>query len=464
MMFVGRKRELDGLNKQYESGKFEMTIIYGRRRVGKTTLIKEFIKEKNAVYFLSTNASGDMNLKIFAEQLIRHFDPGLENASFPDFDAAFQYLSRKSEDERMVLVIDEYPYLAESIEGMSSILQRAIDEYFAKGKLFIILCGSSMSFMENQVLNQKSPLYGRRTSQIRLQPFTFQETLYMLDGMDPEEVAVYYGVTGGVAEYLSFIRKDWSLKENLVNLFFDTRGRLYEEPKNLLNQELREPKVYNDILFAIANGASRNNEISTVVGKQSSAVNPYLNNLQELHIITKESSITKFGSVKSIYRINDAMYRFWFRFVRKGMANIEMGQGREYYDIKVAPFISEYMGPVFELIVQEYMLLKNRGNKPQDYITEQGRFWGTDPNRKKEVEIDYLGITESAYLIGEAKWTSEPIGYSEFEKLKEKAELIPGQHYYFLFSKSGYTKSFVRSKSNVKLVSFADMAIDFLKI
>jgi hypothetical protein len=158
------------------------------------------------------------------------------------------------------------------------------------------------------------------------------------------------------------------------------------------------------------------------------------------------------------------MYRFWFRFVRKGMANIEMGQGREYYDIKVAPFISEYMGPVFELIVQEYMLLKNRGNKPQDYITEQGRFWGTDPNRKKEVEIDYLGITESAYLIGEAKWTSEPIGYSEFEKLKEKAELIPGQHYYFLFSKSGYTKSFVRSKSNVKLVSFADMAIDFLKI
>lgn len=464
MMFVGRKRELDGLNKQYESGRFEMTIIYGRRRVGKTTLIKEFIKDKNALYFLSANASGDMNLKIFSEQLMQYFDPGLENASFPDFDAAFRYLSRKSEDERMVLVIDEYPYLAESIEGMSSILQRAIDEYFSKGKLFIILCGSSMSFMENQVLNQKSPLYGRRTSQIRLQPFTFQETLYMLDGMDIEEIAVYYGVTGGVAEYLSFIRKDWSLKENLVNLFFDTRGRLYEEPKNLLNQELREPKVYNDVLFAIANGASRNNEISTVVGKQSSLVNPYLNNLQELHIITKESSITEFGSVKSIYRINDAMYRFWFRFVRKGMASIEMGQGSEYYDIKVAPFISEYMRPVFELIVQEYMLLKNRDNKQQEYITEQGRFWGTDPNRKKEVEIDYLGVTESGYLIGEAKWTSEPIGTSEFEKLKEKAEMIPGQHYYFMFSKSGYTESFVRSKSNVKLVSFADMAKDFLRI
>ena len=462
-MFVGRKRELDGLNRQYDSGKFEMTIIYGRRRVGKTTLMKEFIKDKNAIYFFSTNASGDMNLKIFSEQLTSHFDPGLGNISFTDFDVAFRYLSSKSEDERIVLVIDEYPYLAESMEGMTSILQRAIDEYFSKGKLFIILCGSSMSFMENQVLNQKSPLYGRRTSQIRLQPFSFQETLLMLNGMDPEEIAVYYGVTGGVAEYLSFVRKDCTLKENLVNLFFDTRGRLYEEPKNLLNQELREPKIYNDILFAIANGASRNNEISTVLGKQSSAINPYLNNLQELHIITKESSVTKFGSGKSIYRIKDAMYRFWFRFVQNGMASIEMGQGSGYYDIKVAPFISEYMGPVFELIVQEYMHLKNRVNDLPDFITEQGRFWGTDSQRRKEVEIDYVGITESAYLIGEAKWTSEPIGRSEFEKLKEKAELIPGQHSYFMFSKSGYTKSFYEKHHSVKLVSFSGMVKDFLK-
>ncbi len=240
-----------------------------------------------------------MNLKIFSEQLIHHFNPSLRDLAFPDFDAAFRYLAEMTRNERRVLVLDEYPYLADSVDGMSSLLQRAIDEYFLKGQLFVILCGSSMSFMENQVLHQKSPLYSRRTSQIKLQPFTFRETLEMLEGMDHNDIAVLFGATGGVAEYLSFVNKEKTLKENLLELFFETRGRLYEEPGNLLNQELREPKLYNDILFAIAAGSSKNNDIASAVGKQSSAINPYLNSLQELHIITREESVSKFGFKKA---------------------------------------------------------------------------------------------------------------------------------------------------------------------
>lgn len=461
-MFVGRQNELEGLNKQFSSGRFEMTVVYGRRRVGKTTLIKEFGKDKKVIYFLSTNASADMNLKIFSELLFRQFNSGLSDVSFPDFDAAFRYLGDKANDERIILVIDEYPYLAESVEGISSLLQRAIDEYFIKGQLFLILCGSSMSFMETQVLHQKSPLYGRRTSQIRLQPFTFRETLAMLDGMGGEEIAVLYAVTGGVAEYLSFVNKEISLKENLVELFFETRGRLYEEPANLLNQELREPKVYNDILYAIANGSSKNNEIATSVGKQSSAINPYLSNLQELNIITKEESISKYGSRKPIYRITDGMYRFWFRFVRNGMTYIEMGEGVSYYDRKVQPFLSEFMGPVFESIVQEYMLNRSFKSKLPDHVIQQGRFWGTDPRQKKEVEIDYLGITDSGYLLGEAKWTNSPIGESEIKLLKEKAELVPGQHHYYLFSKSGFKGQLQERHPNTALITFSEMIREFL--
>lgn len=460
-MFVGRHKELDELNRQFSSNNFELTVVYGRRRVGKTTLIKEFAKEKKVIYFLATNASMEMNLKIFSEQLIRHFDPSLSDLSFPDFGAAFRYLAEKTKNQRMVLVIDEYPYLAESVNGMSSILQRAVDEYFIHGQLFLILCGSSMSFMENQVLHQKSPLYGRRTSQIKLQPFTFQETLEMLDGMDREEIAVLYGVTGGVAEYLSFIKKEITLKENLLDLFFETRGRLYEEPANLLNQELREPKVYNEILFAIANGASRNNEIASSVGKQSSTINPYLNNLQELHIITKEESISKFGSKKPIYRINDGMYRFWFRFVRNGMMYIELDQGGSYYDMKVGPFLSEFMGPVFESIVQEYMFHRSVESKLPDHVIQQGRFWGSDPRRKKEVEIDYLGITDTGYLLGEAKWTKALVGESEINSLKEKAELIPGQHHYYLFSKSGFKNKLSERHPNIELITFTEIVNEF---
>ena len=460
-MFVGRQKELDGLAKQFSSGTFEMTVVYGRRRVGKTTMIKEFLEGKKAIYFLATNASADMNLRIFSEQLIRLVDPSLTDVSFPDFDAAFRYLAEKARNERIILVIDEYPYLAESVDGMSSILQRAIDEYFKQGQLFIILCGSSMSFMENQVLHKKSPLYGRRTSQIKLLPFTFKETLVMLHSMIPEDVAVLYGVTGGVAEYLSFVDPKAPLRENLVELFFDPRGRLYEEPANLLNQELREPKVYNDILFAVANGASRNNEIASAVGKQSATINPYLTNLQELHIITKEESITKFGSKKPVYRISDPMFRFWFRFVRSGMAYIEMGQGTGYYDMKVDPFLSEYMGPVFESIVFEFMFSRSLRSQLPDHIIQQGRFWGSDPHRRKEVEIDYLGITDTGYLLGEAKWTNAQVGEAEYNSLKEKAAMIPGQHHYYLFSKSGFKTKLSEQNPSVALISFAEMVREF---
>lgn len=403
-----------------------------------------------------------MNLKIFSEQLIHHFNPSLSELAFPDFDAAFRYLAEMTRNERTVLVLDEYPYLADSVDGMSSLLQRAIDEYFLKGQLFVILCGSSMSFMKNQVLHQRSPLYSRRTSQIKLQPFTFRETLEMLEGMDYNDIAVLVGATGGVAEYLSFVNKEKTLKENLLELFFETRGRLYEEPGNLLNQELREPKLYNDILFAIAAGSSKNNDIASAVGKQSSAINPYLNSLQELHIITREESVSKFGSKKPVYRITDGMYRFWFRFVRTGMTYIEMGQGDSYYDRKVQPCISEFMGQVFEAIVQKFMFFRNLKSRLPDHIIRQGRFWGSDPHRKKEVEIYYLGITNSGYLLGEAKWTKAPVGESEVKLLKEKAELIAGQHYYYLFSKSGFKNKLVERHQNIELISFPEMVKKFL--
>lgn len=461
-MFVGRKKELKWLEEQYTSDKFEMSIIYGRRRIGKTRLIKEFINNKKAIYFLATNGSENINLRLFSEHLFDILSPGLSAAQFSDFHSAFKYLAEKAREERVILVIDEYPYLAESVKGISSILQRVIDEYFVDTKLFIILCGSSMSFMEKQVLGQKSPLYGRRTSQMKIYPFSFSEVLSFFPNMAYEDAAIYYGVTGGVAEYLTFINSNQTLDENLIRLFFETRGRLYEEPQNLLNQELRDPKVYNEILLAIASGASKNNEIATAIGKRSSDISPYLMNLQELMIIEKVESVTPFGSNKPIYRVKDFMYRFWFKFVKLGQSMIELDEGNSYYYEKVKPFINEYMGLVFEQIVFEYMNSRNKYISIDEKIIEQGVFFGTDKQKRIEVEIDYVGKSNQKYYLGEVKWRNEKVKSKLLLSLIEKGVLIPEPHHYMLFSKSGFVESDVFNQYNAECISFQDMCELFL--
>ena len=182
-MFYGRERELEKLNNMYRSNKFEFAVFYGRRRVGKTTLIREFCKDKNAIYFVAREASSEVNLQNFSNDVFSITDRNkMENIYFQDWEKAFEYLGNISKEERLILVIDEYPYLAESLPSISSVIQAHIDMKLKDGKLFLILCGSSMSFMENQVLGYKSPLYGRRTAQFRVKPFTYFESIPFMDG------------------------------------------------------------------------------------------------------------------------------------------------------------------------------------------------------------------------------------------------------------------------------------------
>lgn len=240
-------------------------------------------------------------------------------------------------------------------------------------------------------------------------------------------------------------------------------GRLYEEPANLLNQELREPKIYNDILYAIANGHTKNSEIATYISKTSSDINPYIVNLINLRLVEKKKSVSEYGSKKQIYILSDSMYRFWYRFVRDGLSNIEMSEGELYYKNMVKPYLNEFMGHVFEDIAKEFMDNLNIKNKLDDFIIESGNFWGTDPFKKKEVEIDYLGIGKKYVHIGEAKWRNERIKEEVLKNLLEKVSYIPGNKKIYLFSKSGYTKSLVDNYGDtVELITFKDIVDELL--
>lgn len=458
-MFYGRESELKKLNEMYQSDIFEFAVIYGRRRVGKTTLIKEFVKNKKSVYFAAREAGSQINLSRFSDDIYAVTAKELAgNAYFSDWEKAFDYIGEISKNERIILVIDEYPYLAQNYRPISSIIQAHIDGKLKNGKLFLILCGSSMSFMEYQVLGYKSPLYGRRTAQFKITRFHYFDSIPFLDGFSDIEKAILYGLTGGIPEYLNKINKTKSLKENIIDLFLTASGHLYEEPANLIKQELREPSTYNGIIEAIAHGASRLNEIATKCGLESNKCAKYLTSLQSLGIIKKELPVTETISKKSIYVLDDYMFRFWYRFVFPNMSAVISELGENIYDYAVEPQLNTYMGLIFEEICKQYMIIQMKNNKLPVRIGKIGRWWGNNPKMKRQEEIDILIFHNESAIFCECKWTHSPVDIDILNDLREKSDLFNyNDKHYYIFAKTGFTEKLRReseNNDNIKLICF----------
>lgn len=456
-MFIGREQELTKLNTLYQSDHFEFAVFYGRRRVGKTTLIKEFIKDKEAVYYMAAEGTQTENLAGLSSAILCS-DAGV---SFASYEELLTYIDKNYTNKRHILVIDEYPYLAASYPAISSLLQRHIDNIWQYSQLFLILCGSSMSFMENQVLGYKSPLYGRRTAQFKLHPFTYFEARQMLTSFSYEDQAILYGVTGGIPEYLNRIRPANDLDTNIAELFFDESGRLFEEPSNLLKQELKEPASYHSIISAIASGHSRINEIATKTGLETSGCSNQLTSLISLGIVRKEVPVTeKENSRKTLYRLCDTMFLFWYRFVRPNISSISRGAGAAVYLNLVKPYLADFMGRIFEDICGQYIFLPNIYPTLPFSIGNLGKWWGTNPHTKSQEELDLMAVFEEKTLLGECKWRNAPVDVPIVQKLLERGTIFPYQEkWFYLFSKTGFTeKAFEYGKSNcVKMISFDEM-------
>ena len=458
-VFIGRERELNRLNEMYEGNKFECAIIYGRRRVGKTSLIQEFIKDKKAIYFMSLETSERANLENFSRSIMRIAADSISvPSSFSSFSDAFEAIGDLAGEERLILAIDEFPYLANSVQGIASMLQAQIDLRYKSSKLFLILCGSSMSFMENQVLGYQSPLYGRRTAQFRVLPFTFFESVSFHEGYDSFDKAVVYGITGGIPRYLSLIDDKKTLADNVTDCFFDPSSYLFEEPSNLLKQELREPQVYNDIIASVATGSSRLNEIATKTGMDTAKCSKYLSSLISLGIIKKELPVLEASSKRTSYRLADSMFRFWYRFVPRHSSQILSGEAEEVYK-SIEQQIPAYMGEVFEEICKQYLWQENSAKRLPFTFRDAGRWWGTDPIRKIEQEIDIIAYSDEKAIFCECKWTSQPVGRAVLDGLIEKSRMFSFmEKHYYLFSKSGFVDGLASDySSSVRLISFKDM-------
>ena len=461
-MFIGRERELASLNQLYNSDKFEFVVLYGRRRVGKTALINRFIDGKKAIYFMGVESNAKQNLENFSKSILEYYG-GMEEADmlFATFQAALEMVFKLSCSQRIILAIDEYPYVARASKSLASTLQMLIDKYKDNSKLMLILCGSSMSYMEDHVLAYKALLYGRRTAQIKLLPFDFEETCRYFKNFSSEEKALAYGIVGGTPQYLLQINDSFNIEDNIKNAYLNPMSSLYEEPTNLLKQEVREPAIYTAVITAIATGASRMSEISGKVGEDTNVCATYMKNLIALGIVRKETPYGEKASKKSLYCIDDNMFRFWYRFVPENASMIARGAADLVYK-RIEPFLSEYMGKVFEEICKQYLwklLLKQES--PVQFVS-LGRWWGNDPVHKCQAEIDIMGEQDkNTALFAECKWTNQKVDWKIIEALINRSNLFSyKKKHFFVFSKSGFTKScieYANALDNVSLVIYRDI-------
>ena len=464
-MFVGRRQELSLLERLYQTGKFEFIGVYGRRRVGKTALLTEFTRSLRTGWCTAVEDDASLNLRIFSQAVysLQHPDADPDLApTYPDFRLAIEAAFAAARDERAVLVIDEFPYLAKSYPAFPSVLQASIDAHQGDSKLFLVLCGSSLSFMKEQLLNRKSPLYGRRTAQLELKPFDFFESREFFPNVDPVMVADLYGMVGGVPLYLRQLDASCGLEQVIEAAFLNPSSILFEEPMNLLKQEVSKASPYNAVLSAIAGGASQHNEIAAKAGLESSALDYYLKELVRIGLLEREEPMTRRGSRKALWKLTDNLFRFWYRFVRPRQALVERGLGDAVAPNIVAA-LPEYMGPVFEGICRDWLWRQLASGGINFDITDIGRWWGNDPSAREEAEIDVVALNGSeTVLVGECKWKNEPTGAAQLEKLDRRAQLVGAGPTVprWLFSRAGHTegcREYACGIESARLITFEEM-------
>ena len=460
-VFIGREKELAELNDLYVQDKFQLFVLYGRRRVGKTTLLNEFCKGKDTIFYSAEQSNNKLNLEKFSRLVFNFY--GEDNLEpFSSWGNALSYIDERQRDKRLILVIDEFPYLVKKNKALLSEMQHLIDHKLKNGKLFMVLCGSYMGFMEKEVLGSKSPLFGRRTGQLHMKPFNYQTSMQFLEGFSNEDKLKLYGAFGGTPLYLQQIQLGSSFEENIKRAFLKVTAYLYEEPLLLLRQEVQEPGVYSAIIEAIAGGYTKSNEISTKIGEDSAKCLKYIKTLCELGILYKESPFgEKDSSRKTIYGISDFMFRFWYRYVFSNRTLVETGAQQAIWEKRIEPNYSSYMGLVFEKICSDYLTAQNANGNLPFLFTSIGRWWGTNPKTHKQLEIDLIANDGKDYLICECKWRNEKTDLSVLNELRENADIFNKKRdntWFVLFTKVGFTDAVIKEAENNPNILLVDMS------
>ncbi len=413
--FLDRARELNFLEKIYEEKKSSLIVIYGRRRIGKTELIKKFIEGKPHVYFLADKRGDHENLK----ELQRFMGDFLQDSLFKKADIRnwtelFDEFSKKARD-KAAIVIDEFPYLIESNKAIPSLFQKIWDINLSSKSVCLILVGSSIGMMETEVLGYRSPLYGRRTGQWKLDTLEFKHLHEFFPNYSVEDLIKVFSITDGIPAYILTMNPRLSFSENLTENVLKSGSYLYQEAEILLRQEIREQANYFNILKAIAMGRTGYGEIGNFTALDKTMVSKYLSTLILLHIIKKDFPVTQKKETRNArYILEDNYYSFWFRFVYPNKTLIEGGKMKELMDIIEAD-INIHFSHVFEKVCRQFLF-----EKSPIIFNKIGTWW------QKDKEIDLVALNEKTkeILYAECKWKKNVHAEKILVELKNKAQYV----------------------------------------
>ncbi|WP_042700584.1 ATP-binding protein [Thermococcus sp. PK] len=419
LKFIDREEELHALEELYAQDKAHLIIIYGRRRIGKTELVKQFINGKKAFYFLAKKEPMELELERLIKAFNRKFNVFIEARNLEEF------FERVKEFGKIAFVIDEFPYWVEEDKGIPSTFQYIWDEVLKDSKVFLILLGSSISTMES-LMSYKNPLYGRRTAQIKLCPLEFFHLKEAFPRYSWEELVRVYGTIDGIPAYFQYFDDSLPVEKNIENNFYNKVSVLYEDAERLLKDELREPITYLNILKAINDGKTKLTEIANETRVAVTNLPKYLKVLETLDLVKKEYPINQRKRGRGVYRVKDFYYCFWLRFVYPYRDDIEIGA------ISFEDFQSDfnrYLGEVFESVAGQFLIRMNRLGKLPFRFTKLGRWW----HRGEEIDLVALNSITGEAGFFEAKWKnlSEREARGILKDLERKAELtgISGSHF-----------------------------------
>ena len=439
-MFINRTKELAALEKSWKSAAASFMICYGRRRVGKTELLKRFLKNKPSLYFLTDRLAEKENLRTLT-RLVRAFfnDPFL--GDLPDWYAFFNYLKAKASSP-LVLVIDEFPYLVETNAAISSVFQKGWDEVMQKLPIMLILCGSSIGMMERETLAYGAPLYGRRTGQLLLQPLSFVDFSQFFSSQPFDRRLEFFALAGGVPAYIKQFEAPLSVRQNFSENFLEPDAYLYNDAEFILKEETREPRQYFSILRAIALGKHKIGEIVNETGIEKTSLHKYLYYLEELQILQKRFPATEKNVEKSrqgLYYLADNYFAFWFDMIFPYRSELVLGNKRPALARFDQAFV-HHAAAAYEQVGAEIL----RGWQKELFpFSRVGRWW----SKNNEIDLVAVGDPGEDILFAEVKWSTKKVGIDIYQQLKEQSRLVEGNYrrrHYALLSRSGFTAAMER--------------------
>ena len=443
--FVDREQEMTTLQREYGRDGSSLVVLYGRRRVGKTTLISEFIRDKKALFFLASEESESQNRLAFQQKTADFLNSDLlKNVEVKSWDVLFRAIMDTHFGSKPVIVLDEFQYLGRSNPAFPSVFQRIWEEILKDRQVMVILCGSLISMMQSQTLAYDSPLYGRRTAQIRLKQIPFAYYHEFFPEKSRKELIEMYAVTGGVPKYIELFSQSTDIYSAIETCVLNRSGYLYDEPHFLLQQEVSEVGSYFSIIKAIAAGNTKLSAIAGVLEVKSTSLTKYLKTLMDLDILEREVPVTEDSpekSKKGLYKIKDNYLRFWFAFVYPNMSFIESGHGRIVMDKIRKSLVRNHIAFVYEDVCRERMWEMNAGGAWPFYFSKLGRYWDS----KEEIDIAAIDPDGKNLILGECKYWQEPVGVSVLRSLEAKAEMVAWEKgkrktWFVLFSVNGFTE------------------------